>query len=335
MIDICLSHCYHDNYIVSVITMRCITIIGYEDIDESKMDDIPSNTQNACFTPPPSPPPPPPPPPRSGKQEQNVKASTNPHLNIAKEDDGDEVSGYEYVSNPMKVDNRKTSNECNERATDSVEIHHNQHTDNSAPDGALDTASHHDKGGKQIDTHSAYEENDDTKEGQLSFHSNVCSKSMNMNRDKTGLKVPHRHGQCSCDICSMQTDSDNIGILSCRGKSVSNEVKCDNMEKSKREDLETDGYQKLIRETMSSKHAYQKLAKATMGPRVLNRQCSIPDLVLQQSMEYSDRKNQSNDGYQKRTKGAICSVHEYQKLNRQTMEPYGYMPNVRYKHATI
>ena len=158
---------------------------------------------------------------------------------------------------------------------------------------------------------------------------------MKLNRDKTGLKIPTRHEQSPSDICSMQTDSDNIGNPFCRGKACSCEVECDDMGKSKAKDLENDGYQKLIRETRSSKHAYQKLTKATMEPRVLHRQCSIPDLVLQQSMEYSNRKNQSNGGYHRRTKRAICSTHEYQKLNRLTMEPPIYIPNVRYRHATV
>ena len=46
---------------------------------------------------------------------------------------------------------------------------------------------------KQIDTNSGYEENDETKEGQLRSHSNACFKSISLNKDKTGLHNPSRH----------------------------------------------------------------------------------------------------------------------------------------------
>ena len=136
MIDICLLYCYHDNCNVSLIRNRCIIITGYEDIDESKMDDIPSNTLTAGCAPHSFPPPSLPP--RSGKQEQNGKEGINPDLNFANEVDGDDVSGYEYVSNPMNVNRKVTSKGCNERKTAFVEIHYNQHNDNSAPGDTLD-----------------------------------------------------------------------------------------------------------------------------------------------------------------------------------------------------
>ena len=110
------------------------------------------------------------------------------------------------------------------------------------------------------------------------------------------------------------------------------------MQKSKAKVPDKDAYQKLIRETMSSMHAphnYQKIIKETIEPHVSCRQHNIPNLELQLSMVHPDRKNQTNAGYQKLIKNAICSVHEYQKLNRQTMEPSGNMSNVKCKHATM
>ena len=161
MVDRRLPHCYQGNCIASLITNRCITITGYEDIDESKMGDFPSKTQHVGCTPHSSAPPPIPT--RSGTQEPNREAGIKPDLNSANEVDGDDVSGYEYVSNPMKVNNKKTSNGCNERKTASVEINPNQHNDNSAPYGTLNAEhAHYDKGGKRRDICSAYEENGDT-----------------------------------------------------------------------------------------------------------------------------------------------------------------------------
>ena len=110
------------------------------------------------------------------------------------------------------------------------------------------------------------------------------------------------------------------------------------MQKSKTIAPDKDAYEKLIRETMSSMHAphnYQKLIKETTEPHVSCRQHNISDLELQQSMMHPERKNQTHGGYQKLIKDAICSVHEYQKLNRQTMEQPGYMSNVKCKHATM
>ena len=110
------------------------------------------------------------------------------------------------------------------------------------------------------------------------------------------------------------------------------------MQKSKAKVSDKDAYQKLIRETMSSTHAthnYQKLIKETMESHVSCHQYHIPDLQLEQSMVHPERKNQTNGDYQKLVKDAICSVHEYKKLNNQTMEQSGYMSNVKSKHATV
>ena len=74
-----------------------------------------------------------------------------------------------------------------------------------------------------------------------------------------------------------------------------------------------------------------------MEPHVSYHQYHIPDLHLQvqQSMVHPERKNQTHGDYQKLIKDAICGVHEYQKLNRQTMEQSGYKSDVKCKHATM
>ena len=110
------------------------------------------------------------------------------------------------------------------------------------------------------------------------------------------------------------------------------------MQKLKAKVSDKDAYHKLIRETMSSTdapHNYQKLIKETMEPHVSYHQYHIPDFQLQQSMAHPERKNQTHGDYPKLIKDAICSVHEYQKLNRQTMEQSGFMSNVKCKYATM
>ena len=55
-------------------------------------------------------------------------------------------------------------------------------------------------------------------------------------------------------------------------------------------------------------------------------QYSIPDWVLKLSMEHPDTKNQNSGGYR---------VHEYQKLNMQTLELSRHILSVDGKHVII
>ena len=224
---------------------------------------------------------PPPPPPRPGTSiSPDMRSDT---LKFANEVDDDELSGYEYVSNPMKA-TKPTSNRCFKRKTFSVEIHNDyqSYKNRKEEDCAVDAEQVY-RNGKQLNMCSVYE--------------------------RTGGRSRSKSNACLFD-----------------------------MQKSKTIAPDKDAYKKLIRETMSSMHAphnYQKLIKETMEPRVSRRQHNISDLELQQSMVHPERKNETHGGYQKLIRDAICSVHEYQKLNRQTMEPSGYMSNVKCKHATM
>ena len=227
---------------------------------------------------------PPPPPPRAGTSiNPDTKLDT---FNFENEVDDDELSGYEYVSNPMKANKKPTLNRCVKRKIFSVDIHNEYHSDKNGneEDCAVDAERVCDlEGGKQLDACPAYE--------------------------KTGGRSRSKSSVCLFDI-----------------------------QKSKAKVPNKDAYQKLIRETMSSTdapHNYQKLVKETMEPHVSCRQHKISDLELQQNVVHPDRKDKTNDGYQKLIKNAICSVHEYQKLNKQTMEMSGYMANVKCKHATM
>ena len=227
---------------------------------------------------------PPPPPPRPGTSiSPDMKSDT---LNFPNEVDDDELSGYEYMSKPMKANKKPTSNRCVKRKSFSAENHNDYNSDKNgnAEDCAMDAERvYYHENGKQLDMCPVYEKTG----GRSRSKSNVCLFDM----QKSIAKV-----------------SDN------------------------------DAYQKLIRETMSSTdapHNYQKLIKETMEPHVSYHQYDIPDLhlQLQQSMVHPERKNQNPDGYQKLIKDAICSVYEYQKLNKQTQS--GYMSNIKSKHATM
>ena len=265
-----------------LITIRYVDIAGYEEIDESEMDDIQSEPQKACqdrMIAPSSTASPSPPPPRPGTSISPMKLDT---LNFANKVDADELSGYEYVSNPMK----QTSIISVKRKIFSGEIHDNHHSDKNGndEDGAVDAerVNDHD-GGKQLD---------------------VCSVN-----EKMGGRSRSKSNACLFD-----------------------------MQRSKAKVPCKSAYQKLVRETMSSTHAphnYQKLIKETIEPHAPCSQSNIPDLKLQQRMAHPDRKNQDRCGYQKLIKEAICNGHEYQKLDRQTMEPSGYILSAKCKHATI
>ena len=228
--------------------------------------------------------PPPPPPPLPGTSiSPDTKLDT---LNFENEVDDDELSGYEYVSNPMKASKKPTLNRCFKRKIFSGDIHNERHSDKNGneEDCTVDAERVYDlEGGKQLDMCPAYE--------------------------KTGGRSRSKSNACLFD-----------------------------MQKSKAKVPDKVAYQKLIRETMSSTHAphkYQKLIKETMETHVSCRQHNISDLELQVSIVHPERNNQTHGGYQKLITNAICSVHEYQKLNMQTMQPSGNMSNVKCKHATM
>ena len=353
MTGTCLPHGYLDNCIFTlIICCYCVAVTGYEDIEESKMDDIQSNSQNAWKDGLIAPqlshshsPLPPPPPPRCGKQEQNRKARISRDLalatsNFANTMDDDVVSGYEYVSNPMKVNNKQTSNGCNQWKEASVEIHRNQHIgiNKSVPDGALDTEpSGDDKGEKQLSICSAYEAKSGAK-GKSNSKSNACFKPVNLKRDITGLTIPSLYEQYPRNTCSKQADSCSHEMLTCEVKSPVNDDKRENMDNPKPKVPERGGYQKLIRETMSSTHTprdYQQLIKETMEePPGHSRWHGILDLALRQSMELSDTK-ENNGSDQKQPNEVIYSVHESQKRNSQTKGPFHYISSVKHKHTTL
>ena len=317
------------------------------------MDDIQSNTRKAwkdgIIAPHPShshSAPPLPPPSRTGKQQQNREARISPDQTLATLDFAnkmiDDVAlGYEYVSNPVKVNNKQTANGCNQWKESSVEIHHNQHTgiNKSVPCDALDTErSYDDKCEKQFSICSACEEKRDPKGGKSNFESNACFKPVNPKRDKTGLTIPSICEQYPRNTCSKQADNYSHEMLSCEVKSPVNEDKREDMDNSKPKVPERGGYQKLIRETMSSTHTprdYQQLIKETMEePPRPSRWHSIRDLALRQSMGLSDTE-EHNGSDQKQSNEVIYRVHEYQKLNRQTKGPSHCISSVKHKHTTL
>ena len=276
--------------------------------------------------------PPPPPPPRQHSESNNSQNSTNDAV-------VDVDSDYEYVSNPMKVDvghHRQTSNVCKGWETVSVGTHHDKHSGygGNERDGSVGVI----KGWTLWDICSAYEETDGAKKERSRSQSNTSFKLMNLSNDASCLTDQFVDEKYPSDTFSKKTGSANKKISNSGGKSSANKVKGENVEKSKGNVPGNDAYQKLIQDTMTSTHAlheYQKLIKKTMEPRVPCRQYSIPDWISRQSMEHFERRNPDNGDCQKRTKEAIYSVHEYQKLNRQTMETSGYMSSVKCKHATI
>ena len=329
-------------FLLAWLQIRCVYIKGYEDINESQMDNIPLTPQ-VVLTNPGTPlctqSPPPPLPPRAGKQE-HIESSSCPDLKLAtlkfaNETNDDINSSYEYVSNPVKAKRKPTSNGCNKRETQH-NGHHSSVRDGTEGKEVLEG----EKCRKQHDMCMANDETGDAAneihcnyQGNASFES-ACT---NPNIGTCGLTDRPIPGQRSCDTCSKLTGRVNDGLLYCGGKSAANEAKGGNMEKVSGAMPEKDSYQKPVPESMSlvsAPRGYKKPIKETIKPRVLRRQYSNSDRVLQQTMEHSKRKSQDHGGYQNLMKDNYGN-HEYEKLNRQTMEPSGYMLSVKCKHATI
>ena len=234
--------------------------------------------------------PPPPPPPRSDKQQNHTRPTTNSDVKLSvlkfgneghDNDDGDVASDYDYVTKPMKVDEKKTSNGCDEPITFSEELLHDQHCDinENGQDGTMAAGRVHDhEGGEQLNIWSDHEKMGDVKEKRSGSKSSTCLKSMTINTiGSASPPIPEQH---PCDTHPKPAGSAKDGIHYCRGKSPTSEDK----EKFKGKVLDEDGYEKLIRETRSSTHEsfeYQKLITATMEPRITRRQhSSNPDLAL-------------------------------------------------------
>ena len=173
-------------------------------------------------------PPPPPPPRRTSKQEYS-KSNNDQNATIDAVVDVD--SGYEYMSNPIKVDmgsHRQTFNVCKERETVSVRTHHDKRSKygGNGRDGTMGVI----KSGKLRNICSAYEETGDAKGGRSSSQSNSRFKSMDLNNDTTDLTDQSVYEQYPWDTLE-KTGNANSDIFNCGCKSSGNKVKDENVGK--------------------------------------------------------------------------------------------------------
>ena len=124
-------------------------------------------------------------PPRPGTSiSPDMKLDT---LNFPNEVDDDELSGYEYVSNPMKMNKKPTSNRCVNRKLLSAENHNDYHSDKNvnAEDCAMDAERVYDhENGNQLDLCSVYEKTG----GRSRSKSNVCLFDMQKSKAKVSDK---------------------------------------------------------------------------------------------------------------------------------------------------